>query len=281
MPLFNFRLSPLDEQTMQSGGSSWYFLTAGAYWMTVGDAELFRYTDELLQHFERRGYPHESPYETYFVYQLYRDLRAVVPEALEPVPPDVIRQLDWLEAVRRRILCGGAQVVPADVILRLSGDDDPDASPLAMLCYGATDWWRARRLPVMHLVANPDIYFWRVGDRVRVRWRNSECRLDGIRVWTAGDGEYDLPAEEFRREYWSFYTRLAAAMAERVETLCGLTFRRGMKAECDELRRSQADFQPDDRTAFPSPSETDWDSVRLTIRRLGEEIRRLGIKVSH
>jgi hypothetical protein len=279
MPLFNFRLSPLDEKTMRSGGPSWYFLTAGAYWMTVGGAELFRYTGELLEHFARQGYPHESPYETYFVYQLYRDLAAVVPEALEPVPPEVISQLDWLEAVRRRILSAGAQAVPAGVVLQLSSDDEPDSSGLARLCYDATDWWRARRLPVMHLVANPDIYFWRVGDRVHVRWRNSECRIDGIPVWTAGDGEYNLPAEEFRREYWSFYTRLAAAMAERVETLCGLTLGHGADADCDELRRSQAEFQPDDRTAFPSPSETDWNSVRVALRRLDEEIRRLGIRV--
>jgi hypothetical protein len=268
--LFNFQLEPLERVTPwgERPQLHWFALTQGSYWMNVGTDELFRYSDEVLSYWESTGYVNPGPHESYFVMQLWSDLDDILPSAIEPVPMDVIVRIGEIERARRLILPPEHRVVPADVLLRLASDDDVESSTVSRLCFDATEWWRARRMPVMHLVCNPDIRIWREGNTVSIRWNNSESRVNGQPAWTTQYGIYRLPFEQFCLEVRDFGTHFREQMASRVNEICDNPPASRVAVDRDGLRRAQDEFACSEPGVLPIPAQTDWEAVRNSLDRL-------------
>src|SRR5262249_55531294 len=102
----DFRLRPLREIAPwhNAAGSNphltWFGLTDGWYWISVDGAELFRYSQTVLdtRAHEKRGEPWlirmgGLPYVDYQVAQLWGDLLDGVPDVLAPIPPRLARAL--------------------------------------------------------------------------------------------------------------------------------------------------------------------------------------------
>jgi hypothetical protein len=95
--LFHFRLRELSEVTpwVYEGQRylQWFGLTEGWYWLQVNERdELFRYSPELLAHWQADSFGREPfflPYADYYVVRFWEDVLELLPCILKPLPPDL------------------------------------------------------------------------------------------------------------------------------------------------------------------------------------------------
>ena len=256
--LFQFRLTPVKQVIGWDRGRSlhWFGLTDGAFWMSVGGQELFRYT-QAIRDFWARDYPHAraiSRYGDYFLARYWEDLIEMLPAILSPVPQDLAKKI--ADAPRWR------QWLDAASDWRENHDDDASWD----LYQVAVTWWSGREWDAGHLNAPPNVALWTVGDSVRIRWDNRDVELDGLRVWEAQQGEFILPIAAFREEVLSFDRRLMAAMAERVKQVRHGVLDPKISIDVAALEREQDDRSQWMRRAIDQPAEHfAWDEVRTAM----------------
>ena len=162
------------------GHLTWFALTSGRFRIHVGDQVLFRYTDEILSHWDV-----EEKDADYEIASFARDILDCAGAALQPLP-------DFFEAIAldwKRL---------SDLQRRAAKHDD----------YYEAFRWLGERSPVTgYLIACPNISFCRIGQKVVIGWDNRDLIVDGIQVWEAQFGQIEIPVDDFRSESEVFADR--------------------------------------------------------------------------
>jgi hypothetical protein len=213
--LFQFQLRPIDDVVpWGSEGDyslSWFGLTDGWYWLKCGEEELFRYSDVLLAKWKHEGLqPTDLPYVDYQIVRLWEDVLEMLPEALAPVPMELLRKmspsieaLQWREQIAEFVFSDEREVSkPTEVHFDL-----------------ATGWLQDRKLDVLYLNGGPKIWLWTDGTTMFIHWNNSNLTLAGLNKWASIKGTYSMPLETFIEEVRSFDRRLIEAMEKRVQAI--------------------------------------------------------------
>ena len=125
-------------------------------------------------------------------------------------------------------------------------------------------------LDTMYLVNGPLFHFWRVGEDVSVCWEPTGENWDG--VWFTPQGQFTVPAEEFKSAVYGFLHDVLAAMQDRVDSIQARGWHR---ADC-KLDIALLITEQRQRTTWVEDlkerrQETDWESVRGLIERLSVE----------
>lgn len=216
--LFNFILRPTAD--IEPWGApdkpslSWFGLSDGWYWLSLGDDEVFRGCATP---------PDAPPYVDYQVVRLWEDVLDLVPLALTPVTRDAAAMV------------GGAPLAwarRADEMLDQARDDDLDQ------VVDTLDWWRSRRLDAGHLSFAPRVWFWRVGDEFHAAWVSQP---QGADLWAPVKGFLQMPVDAFLNELRDFDARFMGAMRERVQRLRSEGGRAGVHIDLDHLEHEQTD----------------------------------------
>lgn len=263
MALFEFQLKPLAE-VMPWGDApdlylSWFGLTDGIYYMNVGEEQLFRSTAEILAYWKTE-YPSldtNQPFVDYQVVRFYEDVLEILADVLQPVPIEmqsyissIFVQKQWEQRLSN----------VADSITDEEIDD---------IYYPAIEWWGCRRLSTIHLNQGSKIWFWRTADTMHIRWDNRLSEIDGISVWTAKLGEFQLPVEEFIQEVSSFHHRLMDAMEERIKIIVTENLLPHVKIDFQNLLREQEDRTQWLTSALKrTPCVQEWSTVIDANRKL-------------
>ncbi|MBC8138191.1 MAG: hypothetical protein H8F28_20110 [Fibrella sp.] len=232
---FHFRLMPAEEippwGTEQGQPTlSWFGLTRGYFWIEVGGQELFRYTDAVLDHWQRlypRSLRASLPYEEYQVARYWEDLLDMLPAILDPLPDDFAKRL--VDASRWRSWEEGALRWAKEC-----GDESLDIYSTGL------EWWSQRRWQAWHLAHPPRLWLWRVKDMIHIRWDNRDITVDGMLVWEAQQGEYTLSVAEFLAAVESFHARFLSKMELRVNAVRTAWSRPKVKIDFDALILEQA-----------------------------------------
>lgn len=190
---------------------SWFGLTLGFFWIEIGGQELFRYTGEVLDHWQRLSPevgPPSLPYEDYQVARYWEDLLDMLPAILDSLPADFAARMDdpqgwkdWQDAANR---------------WQARSDENEAAWDS---CYAAVAWQGHRTWDAGHLAYPPRIWLWRVEDTIHIRWDNRDVISDGLLVWEARHGECILPVSVFLSAVESFNDRFLFEMEERVNAI--------------------------------------------------------------
>src|SRR4051812_35106988 len=98
MPLFNFVLRSPEQITQWAKSLHWFGLTDGWYWLHLGDQEVPRSVKRSAEA------PDGLSYVDYNVVRLWEDLLDILPEILEPVPPDVAALTSKADSWREELL---------------------------------------------------------------------------------------------------------------------------------------------------------------------------------
>jgi len=265
---FEFELIPIDKIHPWGAEDNlslhWFGLTTGYFWIKVGNDELYRYSDAIIEQW-RKLYPTASDHSQYAEYPVARsweDILQLLPNVLEPV----------LSNLAELIVDGDAWDQWGQVARTWMEEGPEEAWDVFDL---AVRWWDDRRLDSGHLRLSPQIWFWRVGDTIHVRWDNRRRQDDGISVWQAQFGEITVPVEHFIERVKEFDTRFIAAMAERVAEIRSGWSRPEIMIDLDELLRQQGYRS----TCYPSTLKNspvpgyDWPGVRNAIGRIDREIK--------
>lgn len=210
MPLFNFRLTPLERiDPFGSEGNynlNWFGLSDGCYWLRVGEAELFRATPAYLKTLDVHLC---DPYVDYYVVRLWEDLLEMLPAVLTPVPAPLRERLapanksDWYEQISRWF----------------DRNDDLRFEQKVNAKVNATEWLRVRHLHTSYLLYSPSIWLWSDETHVHVEWDNRYRLADGSPMWEAHLGSFAVPREDFLTEVRAFHVAFMRAMRARVDVV--------------------------------------------------------------
>ncbi|KQV14807.1 MULTISPECIES: DUF5984 family protein [unclassified Kitasatospora] len=238
---FRFELTPVED--VRPWGSEppalhWFALTDGWYCIDVDGHELLRYSRQ------EPGDDEQNPYVDYYVVRLWEDVIEVLPEALEPVPADL---LDF---------------VSRDVG-RASRENSPEAEE-------AGSWHADHALPMGHLSEAPYIRWWRVTgddhDSVTVTWQyRPGAEIEFAAPMT---GRVTMPTASFLAAVHEFDRSLLAEMELRVTALETTGAPVGVELDLEHLRHEQRERATWLRRALERECATDWPAVRAGAREL-------------
>lgn len=222
--LYNFYLKPIERCDAFGRPPAlkmhWHGLTDGAFFLRLGEQELFRYSQAFLSRRAVPPWPEDPsiPYPNYQVAAFHRYVLELLPAVAQPVPRAVIehvataerqkaweeRCVNWLDA---RYPAGAEPQNPSFV-----ADFE--------VYERATGWWGYRQFLANWLNYAPDIRFWRMGDDVNVRWDGRVVSDDGVPVWDSEFGQHTVPWRTFLEEVVRFHERLMEQMRIRVRAAC-------------------------------------------------------------
>lgn len=204
----------------------WFGLTSGTLHLTFGACRIYEYTGAAVAYF---GEGH-SQYVDYQISRFVEDFSELFRAISESIPkrfygltknlPAFLSDADkWLEKGR----------CEED---RDDNDDfyDNHYDPL-------TSWVHNRALVAQHLMAGPNVYFFRYGQKLRIVWEVKGKTEPGADMWTARDGHTEMNYSDFVEAVKDFGNRFFKSMENQV-------------------RKAVA---------------KDWGKVKLDKRRLSEE----------
>jgi len=257
MALYEFELLPVEQITPwgEPGNFSlsWFALTLGVFRMRADDQVLFRYTDQIREHWG--GTFQDADYQ---LAAFVREMLGSVPSAMAPLPPLIERLAsDW------------------ELLTLLVNSSDGAQSDRS---YSAWRWLGERSPWTSYLAEYPRLSFLRVGDQVRVCWDNTQRSVDGISVWTAQRGVHAMTVEDFLSESRSFASRLCDAMALRIDQIEAGTARAQIVLDVASLRRQHEEMREEFESALNREYIPDipWDEAETALR---EEAAALGIRL--
>jgi len=262
---FHFQLASLESVTTWSSDGNlslhWFGLTDGWFWVDLGDgAELFHYTDAIREHLATlypASKPSTLPYEDYQICRYWEDLLDLTPAVLDPLPDDMAAWVADAAAWQRW----------QDAATQWRQErDDEDGWDNWDTYDQAVRWWSDRTWAAFHLTHPPNIYLWRVGDTVHVRWDNRAIAVDGVPVWEAQAGEIALSVADFVGALRSFDAHFIAAMDERVAAVCAHWSRPEIALDIPALESEQVKRAEMIEYAFRAPAPAySWDEVRAAM----------------
>lgn len=272
--MFKFDLWPMsDIAAWEHDGQAyihWFGLTDGWYTIDCGGTELLRYNQRLIDATPQWNW--RTPYFDYHVVRLYEDVLDVLPQAIDPIPSDVldlVRSTQLERSFRERSLHWADH--------HWSAPDPARFNQRVAFWKRAAGWWlEDRRLSRGHMAGQPDIQLWSENDILTVRWIN-DCKVAGDTglLWNeVGSGEYTMPTADFVGEVKSFHDRLMNAMRGRVELATSDWPRADVAVDADALRQEQEKRMGSLARAldYAANRRCDWNAVREAIREVARAV---------
>ncbi|MEO7719658.1 MAG: DUF5984 family protein [Capsulimonas sp.] len=256
---FNFRLQKPDE--IRPWGDNppnlhWFGLTDGWFWIDIGGQQLFRYSQQILDHWaqEPQAYVSLLPFDDYQVTRYWEDLLEMVPSILDPLPSDLAARVSDIEAWR--------QWRERLDVWREASEDDASMD----IGDAAIRWWISRTWDNGHLSRPPKIWLWSIDDTVHIRWDCRNILLDGIEVWEARSGEVAMSKSEFVNAVKSFDERLIGEMGKRIEEIKSSWSRPEVIVDVESLEQEQNYRATIGENALGrTHRDYEWDQVRAAM----------------
>jgi hypothetical protein len=264
MPLINYFLkNPADIRPFgrePDTSMHWFGLTDGYYWLTVGDKTLFEYTDEI----NRQWGKNDLPYPDYNIVRLLEDLSELFAVIAESIPVELYQMAKSYDSLYDLY-------AKASRWLDQFEDEGDDEAHLDT--YETTiRWLTSRRLDSGHLKQGPHISFFRCEDRLSIVWKCDLNNDDGIPVWTAGNGEIEIPYQQFVDEVkeWGmkFFNSMQDQVGKAVERDWGATQLDKARLIEEQKERITAFANEADKLLATPEKPTDWGLVRELIQQM-------------
>lgn len=252
--LFDFYLRPLEEVhpwgEQPNLSLSWFGFTDGFYRLKVGSEYLLNYSHQFVQ-YGTEHFPdaYRGSFTDYYVVRLWEDVLTMLPDILEPLPVELVRQFEengssWLQ---------WRQTASA------WSDQQPDNNQSWEIFDAATSWQSDRFLDAGYLRNAPRIWFWSTAHDVTINWDNTGILFEGIPVWSASQGTYRMARHEFLDAVRTFHEKLMREMGERVEHVCDRWHHPDVHVDTQHLRYEQQDRQTWLDKSLAKPSNTCWN----------------------
>jgi hypothetical protein len=252
MNLFEFELAPVDQ--IEPWGKapnlslSWFALTDGVFKLNAGKHELFRYSNDIIQHWNL-----QSPYPDYQIAAFAGDFLNSVAQAITPLP-DFLQPLAWNWDLLRELLIK-------------SKDHDEH--------YDAFHWLAERSPWPSYLHATPEISFIRKDRDIMIAWDNRHCMLDNMPVWQEEFGTHFISVDNYIDECQSFADRLLEQMLHRIDSIASGNVKPQISVDCADLLRQHETWKKEfaDYFVYSNTPDTDWDNTKGALIQIISDLK--------
>jgi hypothetical protein len=206
--MINFKLADIDNVTPAGTENdlkmSWFWLTEADLWLTFGETTIYEYTKEALEYFGTKS----SAYNDYPLIRFIEDFTEIfnqisgnVPEKFYLLTKDLFLFLD-----------------KAEKWLAIYDTDEDEYSDFYFEEYDKLiSWVYKRSFDAMHLKGGPSLSFFRNNSKIRIIWYTEHTLENGINLWTAKNGAYEMDYADFISKIKDFGVKFFEAMDNQVD----------------------------------------------------------------
>lgn len=183
---------------------SWFWLTDGDLWLNFGDHTIYEYSKEAMEYFGDKP----TPYNDYYIVRFLEDFTQIFEKISEPIPDKFYNLTENIKQFNDN----------AKKWLDIYDIDEDKHNDFYFEEYDKLISWTYERLfDSGHLNGGSHLSFFRNSDKIRVVW-DVEHNLDnGINLWTAKDGTYEMNFSDFVEDIKIFGEHFFKAMDKQIE----------------------------------------------------------------
>lgn len=266
--MINFELKHIDE-TQPSGTEtdlrmSWFWLTDGDLWLNLTDSTLYEYSKDALKFFGDK----KTPYNDYPIVRFIEDFTELFNVINESIPDDIYHLTENLSKFLN----------DAQKWLDINDNDEEELNDFYFEEYdNLISWTYNRTFDSGHLIGGPKFSFFRNKDRIRISWK-TEYKLDnGIELWTAKNGNIEMPYDDFILNIEEFGNKFFASMKEQVDLAIQKDWEEiqiDKERLIEEHRERESDFWEQFAQLKNNPlGKTNWERIRNLEDKLNKELK--------
>jgi hypothetical protein len=205
--MINFKLRELD-QILPWGQEPelslhWFGLTEGDLWLKFGNETIYEYSKEALSDFGNKS----TPYNDYQLSRFIEDFTALFDKISETIPEVFYNLTKDLKKFR----------ADAKKWLDIYGTDEEYSHFYFEEYDKLISWSHQRTFDSAHLIGGPHMSFFRRKEKVRIVWDTEYLLENGISLWTAKDGSYEMNYTDFIYKIKAFGQSFFTGMDKQIE----------------------------------------------------------------
>lgn len=242
---------------------SWFWLTDGDLWLTFGAETIYEYSDKAIKHFGEKT----TAYNDYFLVRFIEDFTGIFNEIRESIPKmyyDLTKDLTKFQ-------------VDAQKWLAIYDTDENEHSEFYFEEYDKLVSWTYRRMfDSAHLIGGPHLSFFRCNNKLRVVWETEHILENGISLWTAKDGSFEMDYADFvdrvRGFGESFFREMDKQVQLSVEKEWGNITVDKQKLVEEHEERKQDFFAMLSLLEQEPENKSNWTEIEQLFNRMTKEI---------
>jgi hypothetical protein len=265
--VINFKLRELDKIIPWGRDNElalhWFALTDGDLWLNFGNETIYEYSKEVIDYWGDKS----TPYNDYQLSRFIEDFKGLFDKIQESVPEEFYQLTKDLKKFRS----------DAKKWLDIYDTDEDNYSDFYFEEYHKLiSWTDQRTLDSAHLIGGPHLSFFRRKDKVRIVWDTEYFLENGISLWTAKDGSFEMNYRDFVDKIKKFGSLFFAEMGKQVDLAVAKDWghvKVDKKRLIEEHQERKNEFyfslvSLDQETA----EKTDWAEIERLFKRMAIEI---------
>ena len=244
---------------------SWYWLTRGEVWLRFGDITLYEYTKESLEHFGKKN----TPYNDYYLIQFINDFTDLFSKIGQSIPTSIYEMTKDLKPFFNK----------SQKWLEIYDTDENEFTDSYNDNYDKIYSWRNERtFDSIHLIGGPSFSFFRNQEKIRIVWETDYNLENGISLWTAKSGTFEMNFNDFVNEIKKFGELFFFEMDKQIQ----LTMEKewgNIKVEkskiIDEQKNRKLEFDKNIELLLQNePQILKWDELNGLMERMDKELKK-------
>ncbi|MBS4012358.1 MAG: hypothetical protein KGZ97_01185 [Bacteroidetes bacterium] len=266
--MINFKLRELDKIVPWGAkpelSLNWFGLTEGDLWLKFGCETIYEYSKEAIKDWGRQS----SQYNDYQIARFIEDFTELFDKISESIPEEIYNLTkdlkkfqsdakDWIDLCEK-------------------GEDYNSDFNFEEYCK-LTSWIYQRTLYSEHLVGGPHLSFFRRNDKVRITWDTEHILENGLSLWTAKNGSYEMDYSDFIDKIKDFGQSFFTEMNKQIELAIAKDWG---DVEIDKLRIVEEHKERKEeflsKLLLPENElvdKTDWADIEQLYNRMTNELK--------
>lgn len=240
---------------------SWFWLTDGDLWLRFGDQTIYEYSPEAMNYWGNKP----TPYNDYPIIRFIEDFTELFDRIKEPLPEEFYQLTKDL----KKFKCESEKWL--DIY------DENEHPDFYFETYDKLiSWTYERTLNSGHLAGGPNLSFFRGNDIIRIVWETGHTLENGISVWSAKDGSYEMDYSDFIAKIKSFGAAFFSEMEQQVALAIAKDWnqvRIDKQRLIEEHRERKNEFYSYVASLEQiTANKTEWSEIDQLIKRMKNEL---------
>jgi hypothetical protein len=261
--VINFKLRELDKIAPWGEEPElslhWFGLTDGDLWLTFGNETIYEYSRDAMNYLGNKP----TPYNDYQLSRFIEDFTQLFDKISETIPEEFYELTTNLKMFHS----------VAEKWLDICDTGEDNYSDFYLEEYNKLiSWTFQRTLNSGHLIGGPHLSFFRRNDKLRIVWDTEHFLENGISLWTAKNGSFEMNYADFVNEIKAFGLSFFAEMRKQVELTVAKDWGQ-VKVDkpslIEEHEKREKDFHSSVALLEQKPFvETDWIEIDQLFKRM-------------
>jgi hypothetical protein len=265
--VINFKLRELDKIAPWGQEHElslhWFGLTDGELWLTFGNEKIYEYSKEAMDYWGNKS----TPYNDYQLSRFIEDFTGLFDKIRETIPEelyDLTKDLKKFQSDTKKWL---------DIY-------DTEEDNYRDFYFNEYDklisWTHQRSFDSAHLIGGPHLTFFRRKDKVRIVWDTEHTLENGISLWTARNGFFEMDYSDFIGKIKAFGHSFFAEMGKHVELAVVRDWGQ-VKVDKQRLVKEHKERKDDFYSSLAlleqeTEDKTNWAEIEQLYKRMTNEI---------